>query len=117
MNPNVSNGKRWGCWLRRMARRQWILNWLKDNISADALNAHFHDAYHESFPRYRRRETYWGAAPVAKAIADLREMESEGLLVARRIGLGRNWRPGFPKWFYSYALPNDPSSPTRTPNG
>jgi nitroreductase len=94
---------------QRIIRRQWVSEWLASGISADVLSARFHDDYHLAFPKYKRRETFWGAAPVARAIKDLREMEAEGMLIARRIGLGINWQPGFPKWCYSYALPpNDP---------
>jgi len=56
---------------KRAVRHQWILNWLQMNTSADALNSPFHDAYHEAFPDYARKETLWGAQPVAQAQRDL----------------------------------------------
>ena len=88
----------------KQTRYEWILAWLETNLSADALNAQFHEDYHTFFPSYKRRETYWGAAPVPQAMKDLRALAKLGKLIERRIGLKGNWQPGFPRHVISYSL-------------
>lgn len=93
-------------------REDWILKWFRGtdgdgckNYNADALNEDFHEAYHQKFPMYKRRETTWGSQPVAQAMTDLARMAKAGILERRHIGLGRNWEPGFPRYVMSYSLP------------
>jgi len=88
-------------------REQWILDWLKQHYCADAVNQDFHEAYHQRFPEYVRRETYWGAQPVAQAQRDLARMAQAGVLERGPVSLGANWQPGFPKWVCSYSLPRN----------
>jgi len=85
-------------------REEWIIRWLKTNYCADAVNQDFHEAYYQRFPEYSRRETFWGAQPVAQAQRDLAAMEKAGVLERGRLGLSGNWQPGFPKWVWSYTL-------------
>ena len=86
-----------------LVRHNWILEWLQSNHVADSTNADFHDAYHARFPEYKRRETYWGAAPVAQANRDLSTLWRRGQVNRRNVGIA-NWQPGFPKWTPSYSL-------------
>lgn len=94
--PRVSQAERW----------DWILSWFKieGHYSADAVNQDFHEDYHNKFPSYKRRETYWGAEPVDQAQYDLAEMYKSGFLERGRVSLGANWQPGLPKWVYGYTL-------------
>lgn len=82
---------------------EWVIDWLTKNIEASAVTQDFHEAFRFHFGG-ARKETYWGAQPVAKAMRLLAKMEKEGQLVRRRISLGGNWQPGFPKWAISYSL-------------
>lgn len=86
-------------------RWAFIEDWLKRNFTADCLNQKFHDDYHEMFPEYKRRETYWGSQPVAQAQRDLAEMAKSGILEKGRVRLGANCQPGFPKSVVGYTLP------------
>ena len=74
-------------------RRTWILEWLKENLEASALSTDFQEAYHIQFPKYKRRETFWGAQPVAQASRDLRRLWKEGKVVRRNVGLSGVWQP------------------------
>lgn len=94
-------------------RQTWVLGWFSgkhapagtSNYCADSLNEHFHEAYHLAFPEYIRKETAWGAQPVAQAMRDMADLAGDGILTRGRIGLGGgNWQPGFPKWVWSYSL-------------
>ena len=85
-------------------RERWILDWMKQYYCADAVNQDFHKAYHQRFPEYARKETYWGAQPVAQAQRDLARMAQAGILERGPVSLGANWQPGFPKWVWSYSL-------------
>lgn len=87
-------------------RYDWIVVWLKGNLEASSVNQAFHEAYHVQFPRYKRRETYYGAQPVAQAMRDLQAMYRQGLLIRRRVSIGNGvWVAGFPKSALSYSLP------------
>lgn len=83
---------------------QWVLEWLKTGIEASAVNQQFHEDFYNKFGG-ARKETYWGAQPVHKAMRLLAKLHEEGKLERRRIGLGLNWQPGFPKHCLSYSLP------------
>lgn len=89
---------------RKAERERFILDWLSANHCADVVNQEFHEAYHQRFPEYTRRETFWGAQPVAQAQRDLSRMERAGVIGRARISLGENWQPGFPKWVWGYRL-------------
>ena len=86
-------------------RFDWIAEWLENNLEASVVNQGFHEAYHVRFPRYKRRETHFGAQPVAQAMRDLQAMHRQGLLIRRRLSIGNGvWQPGFPKSALSYSL-------------
>lgn len=91
----------------QVLRDSWILDWLEKNFCADSLNQDFHEAYHARFPEYKRRETNWGAQPVAQAMRDLSRLAASGILETGRINLAANWQPGFPKSVISYSLPRN----------
>ena len=86
-------------------RWDWIENWLRKNFCADCLNQKFHEDFHQRFPEYKRRETYWGSQPCAQAMRDLAEMERCGVLQKGRTSLSGNWQPGFPKSVTTYTFP------------
>ena len=88
----------------RATKEQFILDWLKSERGADALNSGFHAAYHEKFGG-RRHECYWGAQTVYEAQKLMAAMAKEGKLNRGRVGLSTNWQPGFPKWVWCYRLP------------
>ena len=104
------------CWMMRMnatggrackaTRQAWIVEWFKkpSNFCADAVTQSFHEEYHTAFPGYARKQTCWGAEPVARAMDDLKEMVGDGILKSGVIGLRGNWQPGFPKWVISYTM-------------
>ena len=85
-------------------RLNWIVEWLKENIAADAVTESFHDEYHQMFPSFKVRETNWGAQPVAQAMRDLKKLYDQGTIERARIGLGSGWQQGFPKSVFSYSL-------------
>lgn len=81
----------------------WVCDWLRRNTEASVVNQQFHDDFHEAFGG-TRKETYWGAQPVGKAMRVLGSLAKQRRVVVRTVGLGANWQPGFPKWVRSYSL-------------
>jgi hypothetical protein len=47
----------------------------------------------------------WGADHCPQLGRDLTRLYKARKLTRFRIGLGQNWQPGFPKWVWSYQLP------------
>jgi hypothetical protein len=80
-----------------------VLDYLDHNCEACAVNQDFHEEFHKQFPGFKRKETLWGAQPVARAMAALTKLHMERKISRVRIGL-RNWQPGFPKWVWSYSI-------------
>lgn len=77
-----------------------------------AANASAEDREDPGFALYAliggaRKETLWGAQPVAKAMSALKSLYDDGKLKRGRLSLGGNWMPGFPKWNYVYDLPDE----------
>lgn len=83
------------------ALRVWLSN--KNNVS-DEVREGMLISRTKRFPEYARKETVWGAQPVAQAQRDLACMAQAGILDRGRIGLNTNWQPGFPKWVWGYSL-------------
>lgn len=81
---------------------EWIVEYLHQNMEASAVNKDFHEKFHQKFGG-RKKETFFGAEPVAKAQATLAAMYNKGTVIRRRIGI-QNWQPGMPKWVYSYSV-------------
>lgn len=86
-----------------MNPEQFTIDWMKTNLEASAVTEAFHDEFHKRFGG-ARKPTNWGASPVAKAMRLLSRMHRDGKLVRRRISLGGNWQPGFPKSVLSYSI-------------
>ncbi len=82
-------------------QREFILRYLENNLEASATNQDFHDEFWAKFGG-ARKETFWGAQPVRKAMQLLKQLATERLIVVRIIGI-KNWQPGFPKWVRSYS--------------
>lgn len=93
---------------KNMTEEQWVLDWIKENVEASSVNQKFHDEFHAQFGG-ARKFYFWGAQPVRKAMRLLSKLHQEGKLDRRRISLGGNWQPGFPKHCLSYALPSTSS--------
>lgn len=84
-------------------RQEWIIKWLSANASADVCNQQFHEDYHAAFPKYARKETAFGAQPVAQAQRDLAAMAKRGILEVVKVRMGERL-PGFSSWVLSYRL-------------
>lgn len=84
-------------------KRQWVVNYLRQNIEASCLDQKFHEEFFNKFGG-SRKEKYWGAQPVTSAMLILRALERDGTLEVRNITLGRSWQPGFPRRVRSYSL-------------
>ncbi len=84
------------------AAEDWIISYLRKNLEASVTNAPFHDEFHAKFGG-TRQEYLYGASPVPAAQRLLSKMHKRGILERTRVGLP-NWKPGFPKWVYSYRL-------------
>lgn len=86
-----------------MTPREFVIEWLQNNLGADACNEAFHDAFHERFGG-KRKQYLWGAMPVHKAMRLLSKMHREGVLERGRTKLGMWDHPGMPRWVYWYRL-------------
>lgn len=84
-------------------REHWILKYMSTSPYTDILNEDFHDAYYKAFPVYKRRETRFGAQPVAQAMRDLARMARAGILESGRVGVSGG--EGFPTSVVGYSLP------------
>lgn len=90
---------------RTIEQDAFVLEWLKANPPCvDCLTSDFHDAFARQFGGMVRNVN-WGAATSMKAMASIKRLYSAGKLWRKRVGLGINWQPGFPKSVYSYYLP------------
>ena len=83
--------------------QSFITRYLEINHTASAVDERFHDEFYARFGG-RRKETLWGAMPVAAAQLWLKKLHDQGIVTRCRVGLGCNWQPGFPKWVYVYSL-------------
>lgn len=88
---------------RKIAIRDFILTYLKENFCTDATDEKFHTQFYKLFGG-ARKETYWGAQQVYNAQRWLKLLYDEGTLDRYIIPLGSNWQPGFPRWVYGYTL-------------
>lgn len=89
---------------RRDEQINWIISYLKNNLTASSVDQAFHNDFFCLFGG-KRKETLWGAQPVNRAMIKLRFLFDIGVLERNRIGLsGGAWAPGFPKWVYVYSL-------------
>ena len=71
----------------------------------DVLDSAFVDAYADKTGAQVFIQPF-GANTCRQLGRDLSKMYKNGLLERGRIGLGFNWQHGFPKWVYSYHLPD-----------
>lgn len=81
----------------------WIVQYLNEHLEASVVNRDFHDKFFATFGG-KQKIYMWGACPVENAMKLLASMVKEGQLIRKRIGL--HGLPGYPKWVYSYYLPD-----------
>lgn len=81
---------------------EWVLDYLKTNLEASAVNEDFHEKFHKQFPSYARRETFCGAQPVARAMAALAALYEQKRIDRCKVCFVE-YLPGFPKWVWSYS--------------
>lgn len=86
-------------------RQDWVIEYIRNNTEASAINQDFHEKFHAKFGG-ARKETFWGAQPVRAAQGILSKLAKDGILEARRISLGFAWQQGFPRHVLSYSLPS-----------
>lgn len=84
--------------------KKFVVDYLKINKTADVCNMDFHEKFYQKFGG-KRKETWYGAQPVFKAMFVLKELYNVGILMRSRIRLSRIGI-GFPKWCYTYELKN-----------
>lgn len=98
-------------------REAWILKYMQLSSRrwhADVLNVEFHEAYHRTFPVYKRKETNFGAQPVAQAMRDLASMAKQGILESGRVGVSNG--EGFPTSVIGYTMPEIRRNRSRSMN-
>lgn len=84
-------------------RKEWLIEAIRQEFSADVLNQDLVDRYAEhTGARYFGSIIGAGWCPLLAA--DLRRLYRLGLLKRGRMGMAGNWQPGFPRWVYSYSL-------------
>lgn len=87
-------------------RDDWILEYIRVNGSVDVTSQAFHEAYHQKFPKFQRKEKLWGAQPVPQAMRDLRRLYDQEVLDRWRVELGNvHKQDGFPSWVWVYGVP------------
>lgn len=84
--------------------KAWIIKWLKNNGNgtADACNRYFHEDFYEAWGG-KRKEYFYGAAPVEKAQYYLKQLYLENKLDRYIVGLPEHLS-GMPNWVYVYEL-------------
>lgn len=96
-----------GCY-RLKKRFNWIKSWIEQyqpgTNGVDILNADFVDGYIKKFSPAHRGAN-WGAKKCPEISRVLSNCLRNGWFKYRsRIGLGKNWQVGFPKWVYAYFI-------------
>jgi len=81
---------------------EWIINYIRKHGPVSATDELFHEAFYQNFGG-ARKETMFGAQPVAKAMQMLKQMYNDGHLDRAIIGLG-GMPVGYPKWNYVYYI-------------
>ena len=89
--------------LKREYMEQWVIDYVSKNPGVSVTDEKFHEEFYQNFGG-ARKETFFGAQPVDKAMKLLKDLEKRGHLSRSIIGLAGNWQPGFPKWNYVYFI-------------
>lgn len=80
----------------------FIINYLKKHVTVDACNENFHDEFFNQFGG-KRKQTFFGAQPIYKAMRLLSKMYKENKIDRTIISLPDHLS-GFPNWIYVYSL-------------
>jgi hypothetical protein len=84
--------------------REFILDYLNqpDCFGVSAVDTEFHDAIAAKFPHLKRIKRFWGCQEIPAAMRELQKLEKEMYVLRRRVNLGINWQPGFPRSVLTY---------------
>lgn len=93
-------------------KKQWILDYMQNPNhkyhDIDIFGEEFVDAYINQFNPQTIYKYAYGVPAVPELGRILSKMFKEGLLQRFTVGC-KIWRDGYPKWFYTYLLPQGKS--------
>lgn len=85
----------------KVAKEEFILNYLRENVMVNALDENFHDAYAKQFG-VKQKLKMWGAMPCPDAMRVLSRLYSCGILTRGKICMEKS--EGWPTWIYCYQM-------------